>query len=65
VEDGVNGRLAPPRDAGALADALADVLGDDARRRAYGAAGRKRFLERFTADRMVEATLAVLAETAQ
>jgi L-malate glycosyltransferase len=63
VEDGVNGRLAPPRDAAALADALADVLGDDTRRRAYGAAGRKRFLERFTADRMVESTLAVLAET--
>jgi glycosyltransferase involved in cell wall biosynthesis len=64
VEDGVNGRLVPARDPAALADALVHVLADDARRRAYGAAGRGLFLERFTADRMVESTLAVLAETA-
>ena len=49
VEDGVTGRVAPPRDPAALAEALADVLGDEERRRAYGAAGRRRFLERFTA----------------
>ena len=62
VEDGVTGRVAPAGDPGALADALVDVLGDEARRRAYGAAGRRRFLERFTADHMVDATLRVLAE---
>jgi glycosyltransferase involved in cell wall biosynthesis len=62
VEDGVTGRVAPPRDPAALAGALADVLGDEERRRAYGAAGRRRFLERFTADHMVEETLRVLAE---
>jgi glycosyltransferase involved in cell wall biosynthesis len=62
VEDGVTGRLTPPRDPAALADALADVLGDEERRRAYGAAGRRRFLERFTADHMVEETLRVLEE---
>jgi glycosyltransferase involved in cell wall biosynthesis len=62
VLDGENGRLAPPRDAAALAEALAAVLGDDARRRAYGEAGRRLFLERFTAERMVDATLAVAAE---
>jgi glycosyltransferase involved in cell wall biosynthesis len=45
-----------------LADALADVLGDEGRRRAYGAAGRRRFLERFTADHMVDGTLRVLEE---
>ena len=64
VEDGVSGRVVPPGDAGALAEALADLLGDDERRRAYGAAGRRRFLERFTADHMVDETLRVLAEVA-
>ncbi|HUL77254.1 MAG TPA: glycosyltransferase, partial [Vicinamibacteria bacterium] len=64
VEDGVTGRVAPPGDPGALADALADVLGHEERRRAYGAAGRRRFLERFTADHMVEETIRVLEEVA-
>jgi glycosyltransferase involved in cell wall biosynthesis len=64
VEDGVTGRLAPPRDPRALADALADVLSDEPRRRALGAAGRRRFLERFTVDHMVDGTLRVLAELA-
>jgi glycosyltransferase involved in cell wall biosynthesis len=64
VEDGVSGRVVPPGDAGALAEALADLLGDDERRRAYGAAGRRRFLERFTADHMVDETLRVRAEVA-
>jgi glycosyltransferase involved in cell wall biosynthesis len=64
VEDGVTGRVVPPRDPGALAAALADVLADEGRRRAYGAAGRRRFLERFTADHMVDETLRVVAEVA-
>jgi glycosyltransferase involved in cell wall biosynthesis len=62
VEDGVSGRIVPPRDPAALADALADVLGDEERRRTLGAAGRRLFLERFTADRMVDGTLRVLEE---
>lgn len=61
VEDGVTGRAVPPRDADALAEALVAVLADRPRREAMGAAGRRRFLERFTADRMVEETLAVYA----
>jgi glycosyltransferase involved in cell wall biosynthesis len=64
VEDGVTGRVTPPGDARALAAALADVLGDEARRRAFGTAGRRRFLERFTAEHMVGETLAVLGEVA-
>ncbi len=64
VEDGVTGRVVPPRDPAALADALAEVLGDEGRRRALGAAGRQRFLERFTTDRMVEETARVVAEVA-
>jgi glycosyltransferase involved in cell wall biosynthesis len=64
VEDGVTGRLVPPRDPSALAAALLELLGDEARRDAMGRAGRRRFEERFTAERMVEATLAVYAELA-
>jgi glycosyltransferase involved in cell wall biosynthesis len=62
VADGVTGRLVPVRDAEALAGALLDLLKDPARRQAFGRAGRARFLERFTADRMVEGTLRVFAE---
>ena len=64
VEDGVTGRVVPSRDPQALAAALVEVLLDPARREAMGAAGRKRFLERFTAERMVDQTLAVYAEVA-
>jgi L-malate glycosyltransferase len=62
VVDGVTGRLVPPRDADALAAALVDALASPERRIAWGRAGRQRFEERFTADRMVDATLAVYAE---
>jgi glycosyltransferase involved in cell wall biosynthesis len=62
VEDGVTGRVVPPRDPAALADALVDLLGDAALREAMGAAGRRRFEQQFTADRMVDQTLAVYAE---
>jgi glycosyltransferase involved in cell wall biosynthesis len=56
-----NGLLVPPRDASALARALDWMLGhpDDARRMA--AAGRERVEREFTADRMVEGTLAAYA----
>jgi glycosyltransferase involved in cell wall biosynthesis len=64
VLDRVTGRVAAPRDPAALAEALADVLGDEERRRAYGAAGRRRYLERFTTDHMVDETLRVLEELA-
>jgi len=64
VEDGVTGRVVPARDPRALAAALVEALGDAERRAAWGAAGRARYLERFTAERMVEATLGVIAEAA-
>jgi glycosyltransferase involved in cell wall biosynthesis len=62
VEDGVTGRLVPVRDAAALAQALLALLADPTRRTEMGAAGRRRFLARFTAEQMVEDTLAVYAE---
>ena len=63
VEDGSTGVVVPVRDPVALAQALLALLDDPDRRRRLGAAGRKRFLERFTADRMVEETLRVYEET--
>jgi len=42
VEDGVTGRLVPPGDAAALADAIAGVLGSADRGAAMGRAGRRR-----------------------
>ena len=64
VADGVTGRVVAARDSEGLASALTDVLRDEPARTAYGAAGRRRFLERFTSDLMVERTLAVLQEVA-
>ena len=47
VEAGVTGLLVPPRDAAALAEAMAALAADPARVAAMGAAGRRRALERF------------------
>ncbi len=44
------GVLVPTRDAGALAEAIAALLEDPARREALGAAGRARILEKFSWD---------------
>jgi len=62
VEHGITGQLVPVRDPARLAQALLDLLGDPERRRAMGEAGRRRFLDRFTADHMVDETLRVYAE---
>ncbi len=64
VDDGVTGRLVAPADPRALADALAEALGDEHRLREWGAAGRRRFLERFSAERMVGETLRVIEDAA-
>jgi len=45
-----------------MARAIADLLQDDTKRRAFGAAGRERARAAFNADRMVEETAAVYAE---
>jgi len=59
VEDHVNGLLVPPRDAHELAAAIARALKDATLRQRLGAGGFARVNERFTVERMVEATAAV------
>lgn len=61
VEDGLNGLLVPPRDAGALARAIVTLLGDEPRRRRLADAGYARVTERFTVERMVAETAALYA----
>lgn len=62
VEDGSNGLLAMPRDADGLADALEKVLRNPTMAENFAAEGRKTVLQKFTADRMVEGTIAAYRE---
>jgi glycosyltransferase involved in cell wall biosynthesis len=64
VEDGVNGLLVPPRDAASLAAAIVRALADDRLRQRLGATGFARVRERFTVERMVDATAAIYARVA-
>jgi glycosyltransferase involved in cell wall biosynthesis len=56
VEDGVTGRLVPPRDPAALAEALINLLRRPDERKRMGEAGRARMLSAFSAEAMVTAT---------
>ena len=62
--NGETGLTVPPADSAALAAALAKLLGDDAARIRLGQAGRKRVEESFTAQKMVDQTLAVYRRVA-
>lgn len=64
VQDGATGRLVAADDAPALAEALAELLGDAERRRAFGLRGRQLVRARFAAapaTRALEAQLAGLS----
>jgi glycosyltransferase involved in cell wall biosynthesis len=50
IDDGINGRLVPPENPRALAEALADLIRNPGARLRQAAAGRARVLEEFTAD---------------
>jgi len=63
VEDGVNGRLVEPRSPEALARALVEVATQGDARLRYGAAGRRVYEARFSAERMVDETLRAYAES--
>jgi glycogen synthase len=62
VEDGVTGLLVPPGEPAALASAMASLLADPARARAFGAAGRRRVEKRFGWDAIAAATESVYRE---
>lgn len=62
IENERNGWLVPEGAAGALAATIGEALRDPARRHAVGEAGRQRVSTRFSASRMVDATLDVYAE---
>jgi len=55
VVDGVTGRLVPPGDSAALADALAGILEDPVGCDAMGTAARDRYEARYTPQRFVDA----------
>lgn len=59
VVDGETGVLVPPRDPAALGAALSDLLADDERRVAFGAAGVRRARSRYRWSRVVADTDAV------
>ena len=56
-EDGRTGLNVPPADPERLAGALRSLLDEPARAAAYGSAARQRFIENFTAQRMVRQCL--------
>jgi glycosyltransferase involved in cell wall biosynthesis len=56
---GVNADLVPPRDPLRLADAIAALLADGARRAAYGEAGHRIASEEFSEERVLSETLAL------
>jgi glycosyltransferase involved in cell wall biosynthesis len=59
MADGVTGLLFPSEDVGALADALASLLGDAQKRARMGAAGRQRVETQFSQRAMLEKTAAI------
>jgi len=64
VEEEKSGLLFPPGDVKALRKRLACLLEDPALRKNMGLAGRKRFLEKFTLEQMVNKTAAVYCNIA-
>ncbi len=59
VSHGITGTLVPPENPAALARAVAELLADPDLRQRYARAGRRRYVEHFTARRMAEDTLRV------
>jgi L-malate glycosyltransferase len=56
VADGKTGLLVPPRDPGALANAMSLLLADPRKAQAFGAAGKQRVMTEFLLERMVRET---------
>lgn len=62
IRDGETGRLVPPADARALAEAILSLLRDPVRARAMAQAGQALVQERYTLDAMMTATTRVYEE---
>lgn len=60
IADGASGFLVPPGDPAALAERVGRLLGDPARRAAFGAAGRERMRGLFTFDAQARAYMDLL-----
>jgi glycosyltransferase involved in cell wall biosynthesis len=63
VVDGETGLLVAPHDVEALSAALERLLADEKLRATMGTAGRRRAIEEFSLERMVEETQKVYRET--
>jgi len=59
VRNGDNGLLVPPRDPQALADALRRLINDPELRTSMGARSRQRAVDEFSAEHVIERTMAV------
>jgi len=62
VQDGVTGRVVPPGDVEALANALGRLMDDPSKRSAMGRAGRERVEHEFTKEDMVRRVESVYAD---
>lgn len=62
IEDGVSGILIPPRDEGALAEALRRALGDAALRKELGEAARVRVSTQFSVEEQVDQLCSIILE---
>jgi len=65
IEDGVNGRLVPPADAVALAEAMAALLNDRERAEALARRGQERVRQRYAIDRVARAYERIYEELLQ
>jgi glycosyltransferase involved in cell wall biosynthesis len=63
-QNGKTGLVVPPRDADALREALARLIGDDSLRAAMGAAGALRARSTFAVESMIDATITLYRELA-
>lgn len=57
IEPGVTGVLVPPRNSIALADALLSLINDEQRQKSYGDKGRKRAVQLFSIESVVQQTI--------
>jgi glycosyltransferase involved in cell wall biosynthesis len=62
VVNGETGLLVPPRDANAVAEAVLTLLRDPARRARMGVAARRRVVDHFSLQRVIDDTLAIYGE---